>query len=164
MILGLSTPDFTLLHVIISLIGILSGGAVLIGMLRSNRAEGWAALFLATTILTSVTGFMFPITKIGPPHIFGAISLPLLAAAVAAFYVYRLKGRWRWIYIVAAMLSLYLNAVVAVVQSFQKLPHLQVLAPTQSEPPFLIVQVAMLALFAVTGFMAVKKFHPERKI
>jgi hypothetical protein len=114
-----------------------------------------------TTVLTSVTGFLFHSTSIGPPHVVGVISLVILAVALLALYVYGLTGSWRWIYVVTAVMALYLNVFVGVVQAFQKLPFFQTLAPTQSEPPFLVAQAAVLALFVVCGIMAVKKFHPE---
>jgi uncharacterized membrane protein SirB2 len=161
MILGLSTPTFTFVHVLISLIGILSGIVVLLGMPSSKRLDGWTALFLATTVLTSVTGFFFPAASFGPPHVFGVLSLIVLAIAIAALYIYHLAGAWRWVYVVCAALALYLNVFVGVVQAFQKLPFLQPLAPTQSEPPFLVAQLAVMAIFIVLGFMAVRKFHPE---
>ncbi len=161
MILGLSTPTFTILHVVISLIGILSGLVVLLGMFGSKRLDGWAALFLATTILTSVTGFFFHSTSFGSPHVLGVLSLIVLAVATVALYIYHLAGPWRWIYVVCAALALYFNVFVGVVQAFQKLPLLRPLAPTQSEPPFLIVQLAVMVIFIVLGFMAAKRFHPE---
>jgi hypothetical protein len=161
MILGLSVPTFTFLHVVISLIGILSGIVVLAGMFGSKRLDGWAALFLATTVLTSVTGFFFHAASFGPPHVLGVLSLIVLAPAIVALYVYHLAGTWRWIYVVCAAVALYFNVFVGVVQAFQKLPLLQPLAPTQSEPPFLVVQLAVMAIFVILGFMAVKRFHPE---
>ena len=161
MILGLSTPTFTFVHVVISLIGILSGIVVLVGMLGSKRLDGWTALFLATTVLTSVTGFFFHSTSFGAPHILGVLSLIVLAVAIVALYIYHLAGAWRWVYVVCAAVALYFNVFVGVVQAFQKLPLLQPLAPTQSEPPFLVAQLAVMAIFIVLGFMAVRKFHPE---
>ena len=160
MILGLSTSTFTTIHVIISLIGIVSGIVVVLGWLGGKQSDGWAALFLVTTVLTSVTGFFFHSASFGPPHVVGVISLVVLAAAIVALYVFRLAGFWRWVYIVGATTALYLNAFVGVVQAFQKLPFLQPLAPTQSEPPFLIAQIAVLAIFVVLGFLALKRFHP----
>ena len=160
MILGLSTTTFTTVHVIISLIGIGSGIVVVLGWLGGRQSAGWAALFLATTVLTSVTAFFFHSASFGPPHVVGVISLVVLAAAILALYVFHLAGFWRWIYIVGATMALYLNAFVGVVQAFQKLPFLQPLAPTQSEPPFLIAQIAVLAIFIVLGFLSVKRFHP----
>ena len=160
MILGLSTTTFTTVHVIISLIGIGSGIVVVLGWLGGRQSAGWAALFLATTVLTSVTAFFFHSTGFGPPHVVGVISLVVLAAAILALYVFHLAGFWRWIYIVGATMALYLNAFVGVVQAFQKLPFLQPLAPTQSEPPFLIAQIAVLAIFIVLGFLSLMRFHP----
>ena len=161
MILGLSFENFTLLHVIISLVGILSGIIVLFAMLGGRDVPALTALFLATTVLTSVTGFLFPFTTLLPSHIVGIISLVLLAAALAGLYAFRLGGVWRWVYVVSAVASLYLNIFVGVVQAFQKLSFLQPLAPTQSEPPFLIAQVAVLLIFLILGFLAVRRFHPH---
>src|SRR4051812_41461838 len=128
MILGMSTETFTLLHVIISLIGITSGVVVLLGLLGSRGLPGWTALFLVTTVLTSVTGFFFHSQSFGPPHVVGVISLVVLAVALVALYVFHLAGSWRWVYIVTAMLALYLNVFVGVVQAFQKLAFLKPLA------------------------------------
>jgi hypothetical protein len=161
MALGLSLSAFTTLHVVISLIGIGSGFIALYGMLGAQKLEGWTALFLATTILTSATGFMFPFNGLLPSHIVGAISLLLLAIALVALYAFRLAGPWRWVYVTTALAALYLNVFVGVVQAFQKLAFLQRLAPTQSEPPFAVAQVALLALFLGLGFLAVRRFHPK---
>jgi hypothetical protein len=160
MILGLSTSTFTTMHVITSLIGIFSGIVVVLGWLGGKQSDGWAALFLLTTVLTSVTGFFFHSASFGPPHVVGVISLVVLAAAILALYVFHLAGFWRWVYIIGATMARYLNAFVGVVQAFQKLPFLEPLAPTQSEPPFLIAQIAVLALFVVLGFLSLKRFHP----
>jgi len=160
MILGMSFSTFTTLHVVISLIGIASGLIVLFGMIGGRRLPGWTALFLATTVLTSVTGFLFPFSQLLPSHVVGAISLVVLAVALAALYVFRLSGPWRWVYVVTAVLALYLNVFVGVVQAFQKLPFLQPLAPTQSEPPFAAAQIVVLAACAVLGYLAVARFHP----
>jgi len=161
MILGLSFETFTLLHVVISLVGIGSGLVVLVGMLSGKRLPGWTALFLATTVLTSVTGFLFPITAFTPALAVGALSLAILAAALLALYVFRLAGIWRPIYVMSAIAALYLNVFVAVVQAFQKLEPLQPLAPTQSEPPFLLAQAGVLALFLIVGVLAVMRFRPD---
>ncbi|HEX9426397.1 MAG TPA: hypothetical protein VGA64_01325 [Candidatus Polarisedimenticolia bacterium] len=161
MILGMSTAAYTMLHVIVSLAGILSGAVVLFGMLRSKKCEGWTALFLATTVLTSVSGFFFPRDHLLPSHIVGILSLVILAVAIAAFYPNRLAGAWRRVYVVSAAAALYLNVFVLVVQSFLKVPYLRSLAPTQSEPPFLIAQLAVLALFVLLGATAVRSFIPE---
>jgi hypothetical protein len=160
MILGMSTETFTLMHVVISLIGIVSGLIVLYGMIGGKRLGGWTALFLATTVLTSVTGFFFPRDQILPSHIVAVISLVVLAVAILARYVFHLAGSWRWIYVTGAVVALYLNAFVAVFQSFQKVPFLQPLAPTQSEPPFLVTQIVVMAAFIVLGIVAARKFHP----
>jgi len=161
MILGMSFSTFTTLHVIISLIGIVTGLVALLGMLGGKTLGGWTATFLATTVLTSVTGFLFPFAKLLPSHVVGIISLAVLAAALLALYVFRLDGPWRWIYVVGAVLALYLNVFVGVVQAFQKLAFLQPLAPTQVEAPFIVAQAAVLALFVVLGFLALKRFHPQ---
>ena len=160
MILGMSTSTFTLVHVVLSLVGIFAGLVVVFGMFGSKKLDGWTALFLATTVLTSVTGFFFPFDKILPSHIVGIISLVVLAFAILALYALHLAGPWRWIYVVSAMLALYLNVFVGVVQAFQKVPLLASLAPTQSEPPFLIAQAVVLVIFVVLGIAAVRSFHP----
>jgi hypothetical protein len=160
MILGMSTSTFTVLHVILSLIGIASGIIVLFGMFSSNRLAGWTALFLATTVLTSVTGFFFPSAHFGAPHVIGVVSLVVLAVAILALYVYRLAGSWRWIYVGSAVLALYLNVFVGVVQAFEKLPLLSRLAPTQSEPPFFVAQLVVMAIFVILGVLAVMRFRP----
>jgi hypothetical protein len=160
MILGMSTATFTLVHVVICLIGIASGLAVLYGMLTSDRLDSWTAVFLLTTVLTSVTGFFFPFSHLLPSHIVGIISLVVLAVAILARYALHMAGVWRWIYVVTALLALYFNVFVLVVQSFEKVPALKALAPTQSEPPFAVAQLVVLALFVVLTIFAVKKFHP----
>src|SRR6266581_4155468 len=144
---GIPTSLFLQIHVFISLIGILSGFVVLYGLLTGRQFTGWTALFLATTVLTSVTGFPLPPFGFDPPRAVGVILLVLLAAAVAALYLFHLAGAWRWIYVVTAVASLYLNVFVGVVQSSQKLSFLQPLAPTQSEPPFIVAQLVVLVAF-----------------
>ena len=161
MILGMSTSTFTLFHVILSLVGIFAGLVVLFGMFSSKKLDGWTALFLATTVLTSVTGFFFPSDHILPSHVVGIVSLAVLAVAILARYVYRLTGAWRWIYIVGSVLALYLNVFVGVVQAFQKLSFLASLAPTQSEPPFLIAQLIVMAIFIALGILTVRRYHPR---
>jgi hypothetical protein len=158
---GIPTDVFLQLHVVLSLIGMVSGLVVLSGLLRGKLFGGWTALFLVTTILTGVTGFPLPPFGLDPPRIVGIILLVLLAVAVVALYAFRLAGAWRWIYVAAAVMSLYLNCFVGVVQAFQKLAFLRALAPTQSEPPFLIVQVAVLVAFVVLGVLAAVRFHPQ---
>jgi hypothetical protein len=160
MILGMSTAAFTLLHVAISLIAIACGVVVAIGLWRAQRLPGWTAVFLVTTIATSVTGFFFHSKSFGAPHVVGVISLVILAIALIAFYGYRLAGAWRWIYVAGALAAFYLNVFVAVVQAFQKLPFLRALAPTGSEPPFAVAQLLVLAGFIALGVVAVRRFHP----
>lgn len=161
MMLGMSLSTFTAVHVIISLIGILSGLIVLAGLLSAKRMNGWTALFLLTTVLTSVTGFGFPFTHLSPAHKVGIISLVVLAIAILARYSFHMAGMWRWIYVATAMIALYLNVFVLVVQSFEKVPALRAMAPTQSEPPFLVAQLVVLVLFIVLTIFAIRKFHPD---
>jgi len=160
MILGISTDAFLTFHVIISLIGIASGLVVLYGLVNGQALGAWTALFLATTILTSATGFPLPPFGFDPPRAVGILSLVLLALAVVAFYAFHLAAAWRWVYVVTAMIALYLNVFVVVIQAFGKLSFLHSLAPTQSEPPFVIAQLVVLAAFVALGFLAVSRFHP----
>ena len=150
---------FTLIHVVISLLAIASGFIVLFGMIASKRLDGLNAFFLATTVLTSVTGFGFPIHGVTPGIVFGVISLVVLAVAIYARYAGRLAGSWRLVYVITAVIALYLNFVVLIVQSFQKVPQLKEIAPTQSEPPFLATQLIALAAFIVLGFLAARRFR-----
>ena len=159
MVLGMSLSAFTLLHVIISLAGIGSGFIVMYGLLKGKRLDGWTAIFLTTTVLTSVTGFLFPFEKLLPAHILGVLSLIVLAIAIWARYGGRLSGSSRWIYVVTAALALYFNCFVAVVQAFGKVPALKALAPTQKEPPFLVAQLVVLALFVWLTVLATKRFR-----
>src|SRR5436853_4628873 len=140
MIIGLSLQTFTFVHVAITLMAIASGIVVLIGMIRSHRMPGWTAFFLLTTVLTSVSGFLFPIRGFTPALGTGIVSSLLLALALYGLYGKHLAGAWRRIYVACAASALYLNVLVLIVQSFQKVPTLQALAPTQSEPPFLAAQ------------------------
>ena len=160
MILGMSLAAFTQFHVILSLIGIVSGIVVALAMLSSSRMPALTALFLFTTVATSVTGFMFPFKEFGPPEIIGVISLLVLAVALLALYVYKLAGSWRWIYVASAMFALYLNVFVGVVQTFQKVPFFNALAPTQKEPPFAVAQGIVLIAFIALGIVAARKFRP----
>jgi hypothetical protein len=160
MILGLSVGTFTLLHVLISLAGIATGLVVLFGLITNRRLPRWTAAFLAATVLTSATGFLFHSASFGPPHVLGIISLVALAAALFALYGRKLAGGWRAAYVVTAVLSLYLNVFVGVVQAFQKVPALHALAPKGSEPPFAVAQLVVLVAFGVLGFLAVRRFHP----
>jgi hypothetical protein len=160
MIIGLSIHNFTLLHVAITLVAIASGVVVLFGMLGAHRLPAWTAVFLVATILTSVTGFMFPIHGFTPALGVGIISLVILAIALRALYSKHLAGAWRWIYVATAVTVLWFNVFVLIVQSFQKISALHALAPTQSEPPFLIAQGAALAGFLALGIMAALRFRP----
>ncbi|MDR3388101.1 MAG: hypothetical protein P4L92_13715 [Rudaea sp.] len=157
MIFGMTT--FTFVHVALSLIGILAGFVVVFGLLTSRRLVGWTLLFLAATVATSVTGFGFPFDHLLPSHIVGIISLIVLAFAILALYVFRLARAWRWIYVLTAVLALYLNVFVLIVQAFLKVPALHALAPTQNESPFAIAQGAALVAFIILGSIAVKRFH-----
>src|SRR4051794_37631239 len=147
MVFGMSLAAFTLLHVVISLVGIGTGIVVVVGMLGSKRLPLWTALFLATTILTSATGFLFPFEKLLPLHIVGVISLVVLADAVLGLYVFRLAGPWRWLYAVGLVVALYLNSFVLVAQMFLKIRPLTALAPTGTEPPFAVAQLIVLVVF-----------------
>jgi hypothetical protein len=160
MILGIPASTFIAFHVFISVIGIVSGLIMLLRMINSRLPGLFTATFLVATVVTSVTGFPIPPFGFDPPRAVGAISLVLLAVAIPAIYVYRLTGAWRWIYIVTATAALYLNSFVFVVQAFQKVPALNALAPTQSEPPFAVAQIAVLVFYAALGYFAVKRFHP----
>ena len=151
---------FTLVHVVLSLVGIFSGLIVLSGLLRAHPMNGWTLLFLVTTVATSVTGFFFPFKGITPAIILGILSMIVLILAIAARYALHLTGAWRWVYVVSAVIALYFNFFVLVVQSFLHIPALHVLAPTGSEPPFAVAQGIVFVLFLVAGILAVKRFHP----
>ena len=162
MVLGMSLANFTMVHVIISLIGIVSGIIVMFGMLGSKRMPGLTAIFLLSTILTSATGFGFPFTQLLPSHMIGILSLVLLAIACIALYAMRLAGPWRWIYVATALASLYLNVFVGVIQAFLKIPTLHALAPSvpPSEPPFAVIQGLVLLFFVIVIIGAWRRFRP----
>jgi hypothetical protein len=160
MILGMSIGAFTLLHVIITLVAIGSGLIVVGGMFASRRLPVTTALFLFTTALTSLTGFLFPIHGLTPALRVGILACVILAVALFALYKDDLAGVWRWIFVITAVASLYLNVFVLVVQSFVKVSALNALAPTQSEPPFTITQAVVLAIFILIALIAVMKFRP----
>jgi len=149
----------TKIHVVISLMGILTGVVVLIGLISGRRFNGWTAWFLVTTVATSVTGFFFPFHGVTPGIIVGIISLLLLAVAIFARYFRRFVGAWRWIYVVTAMIALYLNVFVLIAQLFQKVPALKALAPTQTELPFLVAQLSTLLIFVVLTIAAALRFR-----
>lgn len=151
---------YTLAHVLFSLIGIAAGLIVLYGLLTSGRMDGWTWVFLLFTAATSLTGFLFPFHGVTPGIIVGILSLIVLAAAVAARYVFHLAGAWRAIYVGCAVATLYFNVFVFVVQTFLKIPVLHALAPKGSEPPFAIVQGLVLIFFIGAGIASVRKFHP----
>src|SRR2546428_8271929 len=165
-ILGISLATYTLLHVLISLVGIGSGLVVLFGLGANKRLEGWTAVFLATTVATSVTGFGFPFDHLLPSHKVGIISVVVLAVAILARYALHLRGPWRWIYVVCAMVALYLNVFVGVVQAFLRIPLLHAMAPQQTESSFVVVQLVVLALFGLLTIVAagrVRPPHPARR-
>lgn len=159
MVLGMSLSTFTMLHVLISLIGIVSGLLVVYGLLRGKRFDGATALFLVTTILTSVTGFLFPFEHLLPSHVLGVLSLVALAIAVYARYSRHMTGAWRTTYVISAVVALYFNVFVLVAQIFMKVPAVHALAPTQKEPPFLVSQLIVMVIFIALGILAVKKFR-----
>jgi hypothetical protein len=160
MILGMSVGAFTLLHVVLTLVAIGSGLIVAGGIFASHKLPGTTALFLFTTALTSVTGFLFPIRGFTPALGVGILACVILAVALFALYKEHLVGAWRWIYVITALVSLYLNVFVLVAQSFMKVSALNALAPTQSEPPFAITQAVVLVIFILIGLIAVVKFWP----
>ena len=162
MILGMSTATYTLLHVLVSLVGIGSGLVVMFGFLTGRRLDRWTTVFLLTTALTSISGFGFPFDHLLPSHILGIMSLAVLAMAIPARYLFNLAGAWRWIYVVGATIALYFNVFVLVVQCFEKVPALKGLAPTQKEPPFVVAQLLVLLIFATLTVFATVRFHPER--
>src|SRR5438128_4599469 len=158
------TPStFTLVHVLLSLVGIGAGFVVMAGLLTRKRLNGWTALFLVTTVATSVTGFGFPVDHLLPSHVVGIVSLVVLAVAILARYGLRLRGAWRPVYVVGAALALYLNVFVGVVQAFLKVSALHALAPQQTEPPFLVAQLVVLAMFIVLAVLAVLAAQRSRQ-
>jgi hypothetical protein len=163
-ILGMTLEGFTVLHVAISMIAIFAGFIVVGGMFSNAGLAGWTAFFLLMTILTNVTGFLFPFTTFTPALGVGILSSLLLIVALVALYGFRLDGRWRAVYVITALLGLYFNVFVLIVQSFQKVSFLQPLAPKGSEPPFAIAQGAALVAFLLLGWMALTTFHPERRM
>ncbi len=149
-----------IIHVIISLLGIVSGFVVIGGMLQAQRLPRWTAFFLVTTVLTSATGFLFPFVGFKPSYVFAVLSFIALAIAIYALYSQQLSGRWRATYVITAIISQYLNVFVLIFQGFLKLPLLHALAPTQAEPPFAAAQAINLVAFLVLGYLATKRFHP----
>lgn len=156
-----SPLQFTLVHVLLSVVGIVAGLVLLGGCVAGKRLDRWAALFLLTTTLTNVTGFGFPFVRLLPSHVVGGISLVLLPVVAFALYRKDAAGGWRRVFVVGSAVTLYLNVFVLIAQLFAKVPAMQALAPTQSEPPFAVTQVAVLALFVVLGRAAQRGFHLE---
>jgi len=159
MIFGITT--FTVIHVVLSLVGIIAGLIVAGGLVAGRRLDGWTGLFLVTTVLTNVTGFGFPFVTFLPSHGVGILSLVVLPVVIAARYWKQLTGAWRTVYVVGAVLALYLNVFVLLAQLFRRLPALIAAAPTQKEPPFLVTQLVVLGLFVWLGRAAVKGFRAE---
>jgi hypothetical protein len=159
MILGMTVETFTKVHVVISLIAIASGLAVVFGMVAGRLRDGWTTIFIWTTVLTSVTGFGFPFDHLLPSHKVGIVSLVVLAIVIVARSRARFGGSCRWIYPISCVVALYLNVFVLVVQAFQKVPALSALAPTQSEPPFQLVQLVVFGIFGWLAVAAVRRFR-----
>jgi len=159
MILGMSVATYTLVHTVLSLLGIVAGLVVAGGLVTGTRLDRWAAVFVVTTVLANASGFGFPFVKVIASHVVGALSLVVLAAVIVADYVKHLVGPWRTTYAVGAVLATYLNVFVLVAQLFKRIPVLFLLAPTQSEPPFAFTQLLVLALFVWLGVAAVKGFR-----
>ena len=155
-------PMFTLIHVVISILGIVAGLVVVGGLIAGARLSGWTAFFLISTILTSVTGFGFPFTRISPPRVVGALSLVVLAVCLVVRYWKQLEGGWWATYVIAAVAALHLNVFVLVVQLFAKTPALAQLAPTQQEAPFVMTQALVFALFVWLGWAALRAFRPGK--
>jgi hypothetical protein len=158
---GIPTDLLVKIHVVLSLIGIASGLIVLLGLVGGRLLAGWTALFLATTVLTSVTAFPLPPVVLDPPRIVGIISLVALALAIGSLYLFHLTGAWRWIYVVAALVALFFNCFVGVIQSFDKIPSLHAIGPTQDAPAVHVAQLVLLAVFVLLGIVAVIRFRPN---
>jgi hypothetical protein len=162
--LGLTLAHFTALHVAISIVAILVGFIVIGGLLSNTALAAWTAFFLLMTILTSATGFLFPLHAITPALVTGILSTLILIVALVALYGYRLAGGWRLVYVVTALIALYLNVFVLIVQGFRSVSFLQPLAPTGSEPPFLITQVVALVAFVAIGIVAARRFQGPARL
>ena len=155
---------YTIIHTLISLIAILTGLVVVLGMLGSKRLDGWTKWFLITAVATTITGFFFPFHGFTPAIGLGIISLPFLALTIFARYPKHLAGPWRWIYVIGAVICLYFNLFVLVVQAFEKIPGLHALAPTQTESPFKLTQLVVLLVSALLAIVAAIRFHPEPRV
>jgi hypothetical protein len=161
MILGMSLARFTQVHVAISLIGIAAGFIVIFGMMARKRLALVTALFLLTTVLTSMTGFLFPYHGVTPGIVIGCLSLVVLLLAMIALYGGHLRGGWRGTWVVTAVVAQFFNFLVLVVQSFEKVPALHALAPTGKEMPFKVAQILTLVVFIVLGVVAFRRFRVE---
>jgi hypothetical protein len=154
---------YTIIHTLISLVAIFSGIVVLLGMLAGHRLDGWTKWFLITAVATTVTGFFFPFHGLTPAFMLGTITVPILAITIYARYPKQLAGAWRWVYVIGAVLSLYFNLFVLVVQSFEKLPALHALAPTQTESPFKFTQLTVLLVSILLAIISVIRFRPQSR-
>ena len=152
---------YTIIHTLISLIAIFTGIVVLCGLLTGNPLDGWTKWFLITAVATTVTGFLFPFHGVTPAIILGIITVPVLAITIYARYSRRLFGTWRWVYVLGAVMSLYFNLFVLVVQAFEKVPALHAIAPTQTESPFQLTQFVVLVASILLAIVAVIRFHPK---
>jgi hypothetical protein len=156
---------FTVFHVLLSLVGIAAGFVAVFGLIGGRWLGLWISVFLWTTVLTSATGFFFPFKGITPGIILGIISLVVLALALLALYGKKMAGGWRTVFVITAVMAEYFNFFVLIAQSFEKVPALHALAPTNSEGPFKIAQLTALILFVVLGFLATRNFrHAELRI
>lgn len=153
--------DITTLHTVISIVAITAGLVVVGGLIAGVRIDGWTGIYLVTSVLTSLTGFFFPFAQLIASHWIGVISLIILPFVIAARYWKRLAGPWRGIYVVGTVLVLYLNFFVLMVQLFRRIPALLVSAPKQTEPPFVLTQLLVLALSAWLGIAAFRRFRPQ---
>src|SRR6267378_7624302 len=160
MIFGMTILTFV--HVLLSLVGILAGFVIMFGLLSAKQLHGWTAVFIWTTVATSVTGFLFPFHKFLPSHVIGILSLLVLTVAIYALYGKHLSGGWRQAYAVNAMIALYFNVFVLIAQLFMKVPALKAMAPTQSEPPFKVAQLIVLVVFVALTIGAAKNFRNEQ--
>jgi hypothetical protein len=158
MILGLTT--YAWIHTLLSLVAIVAGIVVVKALLDSRMPGGWTALYLVTAIATSATGFGFPFVRLIDSYYLGAASLVVFALVLLARYAFSLAGVWRWVYALGMVLGLWFLVVVLIAQAFKKVPALTAMAPTQAEPPFLVVQLVALAILGVVAIAAVRKFRP----
>ena len=155
---------YTIIHTLISLVTIFTGFVVVFGMLAGNRVDGWTKWFLTTAVLTTATGFFFPSHGFTPAISLGIISLPFLALTIYARYPKHFAGAWRWIYAIGAVICLYFNLFVLVVQTFEKVPALHAMAPTQTEPPFKFTQLIVLLVSVLLAIVAAIRFRPEPRV